>query len=254
MLSRKIACKKGSRIENKLSCYLSKKLASKSFVVKCIVMILALANSKGGVGKSTLAVHLAVWLHEKGRQVAFVDSDVQGSSSAWLKEAAPEIKPIRLLTPEDVVAQLPKLQADVVIVDGPAGLSEVTRAILVLSDLAILPCGPSILDLRALIEAVGIIRKIQEIRHGSPKMVIVPNKLQMQYRLSKELLQTIQSQEMPVGEGLGLRQAYADAAGQGTVVWRMNTQSARVATAEMQFLFQQLYESTPHHERRSANV
>jgi chromosome partitioning protein len=59
-------------------------------------MILALANSKGGVGKSTLAVHLAVWLHEKGRQVAFVDSDVQGSSSAWLQEAAPEIKPIRL--------------------------------------------------------------------------------------------------------------------------------------------------------------
>jgi chromosome partitioning protein len=222
-------------------------------------MILALANSKGGVGKSTLAVHLAVWLHEKGRQVAFVDSDVQGSSSAWLQEAAPEIKPIRLLTPEDVVAQLPQIQAgaDDVIVDGPAGLSQVTRAILFLSDLAVLPCGPSVLDLRALIDAVDIIKKIKEMRQGLSRILIVPNKLQSQYRLSKELLQTIKAWEMPVGEGLALRQAYADAAGQGTVVWRMSTQSARIATAEMQFLFQQLYESTtttPHHGRRTANA
>jgi len=46
---------------------------------------------------------------------------------------------------------------------------------------------------------------------------------------------------MPVGEGLRLRQAYADAAGQGTVVWRMNTESAKAATAELQFLFQHFY-------------
>jgi chromosome partitioning protein len=222
-------------------------------------MILALANSKGGVGKSTLAVHLAVWLHEKGRQVAFVDSDVQGSSSAWLQEAAPEIKAIRLLTREDVMAQLPQIQAgaDDVIVDGPAGLSQVTRTILFLSDLAVLPCGPSVLDLRALIDAMGIIKKIKEMRQGLPGILIVPNKLQSQYRLSKDLLQTIKAWGMPVGDGLGLRQAYADAAGQGTVVWRMSTQSARIATAEMQFLFQQLYESTtttPQHGRRPANA
>ena len=44
-------------------------------------MIYALTNSKGGVGKSTLSVHLAVWLKEQGARVALVDSDVQGSSS-----------------------------------------------------------------------------------------------------------------------------------------------------------------------------
>jgi chromosome partitioning protein len=218
-------------------------------------MIWALANSKGGVGKSTLAVHLAVWLREKGRRVAFVDSDVQGSSSAWLREAAPDIQPIRLLTAEDIVARLPQVQAQEVIVDGPAGLSEVTRAILFLADAALLPCGPSILDLRAAIDAAEIIQKIQAMRHNLPRMVIIPNKLQSQYRLSKELLQTIKAQGMPAGEGLALRQAYADAAGQGTVVWRMRTESARAATAEMQFLFQQLYESiaTPHHDRRPSN-
>ncbi|HRZ38724.1 MAG TPA: ParA family protein, partial [Candidatus Paceibacterota bacterium] len=54
-------------------------------------MVIALSNSKGGVGKSTLAVHLAVSWHEEGRRVALVDADVQGSSSLWLHEAEPQL-------------------------------------------------------------------------------------------------------------------------------------------------------------------
>ena len=38
-------------------------------------MIIVVANSKGGVGKSTLAVHLAGWLHEQGRSVILADCD-----------------------------------------------------------------------------------------------------------------------------------------------------------------------------------
>ncbi len=212
-------------------------------------MILALANSKGGVGKTTIAVHLAVWMAEQGRKLVFVDSDVQGSSSGWLREAAPQMRTIRLLTRDDILHQLPKLavEFDYVVADGPAGLSEVTRSILCLADLAIFPCGPSVLDLRAVIEALNVNKQIQAVREGLPRDIVVPNKLQTQYRLSKELLQTVKDRGMPVGEGLRLRQAYADAAGQGTVVWRMNGKSAREATAELQFLFQQLlaYESTP---------
>lgn len=205
-------------------------------------MILALSNSKGGVGKTTIAVHLAVWLHERGRKIIFVDSDVQGSSSTWLHEACPELPIMRLITPEDVLEQLPQLaaQADFLVVDGPAGLSEVTRAIFFMADLAILPCGPSVLDLRAVIDAVEVLKKIQQMRGGQPKTIIVPNKLQPQYRLSKELLETVRTFDMPSGDGLRLRQAYADAVAQGSVVWRMNTQSARAATAEMDFLFQEL--------------
>ena len=213
-------------------------------------MVIALSNSKGGVGKSTIAVHLAVWLAEQGRSVALVDSDVQSSSSVWLKEAAPQIPSFQLHTAEDVVAKLPEISAnyDFSIADGPAGLSEVTRALLCLSDIALFPCGPSILDLRAVIEAVNVLKQIQHIRAGLPRAVIVPNKLQPQYRLSKELLQTVQNFGMPAGDGLRLRQAYADAAGQGTVVWRMSSQGARDASAELQYLFQQLisYESNSH--------
>jgi chromosome partitioning protein len=215
-----------------------------------MTMVLAFTNSKGGVGKSTIAVHLAAWMFEQGKKLVFVDSDVQGSSSVWLSEAAREIKTIRLLTKEDIIERLPQLaeEYDYVIADGPAGLSEVTRAILCFADVAIFPCGPSTLDVWAAQAALDVNKQFQEMRGGLPKAIVLPNKLQMQYRLSKELLQHVKEKMgMPVGEGLSLRQAYADAPGQGSLVWRMKGESARAATAELQFLFQQLlsYEPNP---------
>ena len=62
-------------------------------------MIIVVANSKGGVGKSTIAVHLAAWLHELGHRVTLADCDTQHSSSDWLHEAVPELKTVRLSSP-----------------------------------------------------------------------------------------------------------------------------------------------------------
>jgi len=218
-------------------------------------MVIALSNSKGGVGKSTLAVHLAVSWHEEGRRVALVDADVQGSSSLWLHEAEPQLPVFRLQTPDDVLEQAPPIAAkfERVVIDGPAGLSEVTRAILLVADTALLPCGPSVLDLRAVHEALRVVRQAQQIRQGPPVPLLVPNKLQVQYRLSQELLETAKSLGIPSLPGLRLRQAYADAAGQGTVVWRLGPRGEAAAT-ELKSLFQELtaYES-PITERRAAN-
>ncbi len=167
-------------------------------------MIIALTNSKGGVGKSTLAVHLAVWIQEQGTKVAVVDADVQASSSIWLKEAAPELPLFRLATADEVLDQVPKLatEFECLVIDGPAGLSEVTRSILFLADVTFLPCGPSVMDLRAANDAIRVVRQVQRIRKGAPLAVLVPNKLQTQYRLSRELLETAKALEIPAATGL----------------------------------------------------
>ena len=61
-------------------------------------MIIAIANTKGGVGKTTLAVHLAAWLHEKGYSVILADCDTQRSASEWVRQAAPGIRAISSTT------------------------------------------------------------------------------------------------------------------------------------------------------------
>ena len=218
-------------------------------------MIIALTNSKGGVGKSTLAVHLAVWCQEQGATVALVDADAQGSSSLWLQEAAPTTPRFRLQTPDDILEQVPDLRADYehLILDGPAGLSEVTRAILLVADLALLPCGPSVLDLRAAQEAIRVVRQAQKIRQGPPAAWLVPNKLQVQYRLSREFLEATHSLEIPTVPGLRLRQAYADAAGQGTVVWRLGPRGAAAANEIKELCHGVFRQVAQNHEPGVAN-
>ena len=218
-------------------------------------MIIALTNSKGCVGKSTLAVHLTVWWQEQGAKVALVDADAQSSSSVWLHEAAPGLPVLRLQTADDILEGVPKLQTQFehLIIDGPAGLSEVTRAILLVADLALLPCGPSTLDLRAVNEAIRVVKQAQSIRRGPPQTMLVPNKLQVQYRLSRELVETLSALDIPATQGLRLRQAYADAAGQGTVVWRLGPNGENAGN-EIKELFYGLFgEAATHTERSVAN-
>jgi chromosome partitioning protein len=129
-------------------------------------MLIALANSKGGVGKTTVSVHYAVAQAERGRKTALIDSDAQGSSTRWLQDIQDTVAVFPLKTADDVIDQAPKIvsQFDVVVADGPAGLSEVTRALLLVADLALLPCGPSALDLRAAQDAIRVVQQAQMIR------------------------------------------------------------------------------------------
>ena len=144
-------------------------------------------------------------------------------------------------TPDDILERVPGIRSefDHVVIDGPAGLSEVTRAILFVADTTFLPCGPSVLDLRAANDAIRVVRQAQNIRKGPPHAVLIPNKIQVQYRLSRELLETARAMEIPAASGLRLRQVYADAAGQGKVVWQMGPRAGEAAQ-EIRNLFMEL--------------
>src|SRR5690606_32167119 len=105
-------------------------------------MIIAFVNSKGGVGKSTLAGNLAGWLDQQGHTVILADCDSQQSSSEWIREAAPKIEIARLSSPDEVLDELPSLarEADFVIADGPGSQTETSRALLMWADMAVIPC------------------------------------------------------------------------------------------------------------------
>ena len=136
--------------------------------------VIAFINQKGGCSKSTSAVHLAYWLSLKGHKVRLLDADAQRSSSVWLKSMESEIATTVLSVPDELLEQIPELAAecDYLIVDGPAGLSEASRAILFRTDLAVIPCQPTGLDLQSASDAVRLIKQAQSVRGGSPTAAV----------------------------------------------------------------------------------
>lgn len=106
-------------------------------------------NQKGGSGKSSTAVALCYWLaFKQKRQTLLVDADAQKSSSIWLS-AIPEVIPHKVIGDVDsLIEQVDALlqELEFVVIDGPGSLAEVTRAIVLVADLAIVPCQPTGLD------------------------------------------------------------------------------------------------------------
>ncbi len=205
-------------------------------------MIIVLANSKGGVGKSTLAVHLAAWLHDRGQTVILADCDAQRSSSEWIKEAAPGVKTVRLAGPDDILNKLPRLgqEADYVIADGPGSNTETSRALLLRADLALVPCKASMLEVRALAQATAVLKQARDIRSGAPKAKVILSMVGKNYRLTQDMKEAAASLRLPLTDAaLTLRQVYADAPGQGTVVWKMGAR-AKEASLEIQRLFREI--------------
>jgi len=205
-------------------------------------MIIVVANSKGGVGKSTIAVHLAAWLHEQGHRVTLADCDTQHSSSDWLQEAVPEIKAVRLANPDQILDELPSLgkDYDYVVADGPGSNTETSRTLLLCADLAIVPCKASMLEVRALKQATLALQHAHRIRRGRPKAVIVLSMVGKNYRLTQDMRDAAAALRLPVAKiALTLRQVYADAPGQGVVVWQLGAR-AREASRQVKQLFHEL--------------
>lgn len=190
-------------------------------------MIFALVGQKGGSGKSTLSVSIAVELSVQGRNVLLVDADPQQTVVTWgdvateLGIEAPTVvaMPGQLHKPN----QLPKLAKayDDVVIDTPPRLGEIQRSALAVADMALIPCGASAPDAWSLAETL---KTIDEVRPFRPELrvAIVINRKRAGTSAAKTARETLMATGIDVLETeIGLRQAFADAiaAGKGPTTW-----------------------------------
>jgi chromosome partitioning protein len=128
-------------------------------------MIIAFVNQKGGVGKTTLALHIASELAKSGERVTLVDADPQGSALDWSQLRHHCNYPRRFsvigLPRETLHLEVPDIARfnDHVVIDGPPRVTVLTRAAIVASDLVMIPVQPSALDVWASEEIVDLVKE-----------------------------------------------------------------------------------------------
>lgn len=205
-------------------------------------MVLAFLNQKGGVGKSTLSANAADYLHRHGGRVLLIDADPQGTASAWaaLRDDLPF--PVMQLARTNMAQEILRLAADYshVVIDGPPRAEALSRAVIIASDLVVMP-----------VEASGAsdwasqvtVRQIQEARQYKENMKSV-------FLVSRAIPNTVigrSIREHMTGHGIPLLRAsvanrvpFAEALTMGRTIFEWSPGS--VAAREFSTFMQELEE------------
>ena len=112
-------------------------------------MIISFVNQKGGVGKTTSAINIAASLKRRNYEVKFIDADPQGSASHWQavesNNAFEIVHHPQPLSKSDI-EELSQ-NCDFLVIDAPPAIGDITKSILAVTDLSIIPLSPSSLDI-----------------------------------------------------------------------------------------------------------
>lgn len=203
---------------------------------------IALMSQKGGVGKTTLAVHLAVIAAQQGHKTLLVDTDPQESATYWAanrQAEAPIVATASAGQLPDVLAAARAEGVDWAIIDSPPHSSPDASAVAAAADFVVIPTRPSAFDLAAAASTVRIVRALNR-----PFGFVLNATLQNVVE-SQEAFEFLQSEYggSVAPFKVGNRVAYARAVAGGLGVTEIDNEESK-ARGEVRLLWRWIEEKT----------
>jgi chromosome partitioning protein len=171
---------------------------------------IALIAQKGGTGKTTLALALAVAAEQAGLSTLIVDLDPQATACNWGDRRKIETPLVIDAQPARMPQALEKARSggiNLVVIDTPARSEQSALAAAKLADLLIIPCRPQRFDLETIDNTLELIAMA-----GTKPVLVVLNAIPARGDREQQARQAVETKQLPVCPiALGNRTAFGDA-------------------------------------------